>query len=226
MLKDTIYTIPINDVFEPKCGCPICLMKDMLERRCVEYIMGAAMMEPDVREETNKHGFCGDHFEMLMTMKNRLALALMLETHIDELRCNELPFSPKKSGKPQTQRLPSERCFVCSEIEGAMQKMLDTVLHLYFGGNAVFKKTFLEQEYYCFPHYEMLCKAAADALPKKQAAVFIDDLTDKMRTDMQSLRDDVHAFCVMFDYRSDGGKSADERVKGSIERAVMFLTGK
>ena len=27
-MRDSIYTIPISEVFEPKCGCPICRMRD------------------------------------------------------------------------------------------------------------------------------------------------------------------------------------------------------
>ena len=61
-MQDSIYTIPVSEVFDPKCGCPICAMRNMLENRCIEYIMGAAMMEPDVRIETNKTGFCKEHF--------------------------------------------------------------------------------------------------------------------------------------------------------------------
>ena len=53
-MKDTIYTIPVSEVFEPKEGCPLCRMRDTLEERCLEYIMGAAMMEPDVRQDTNR----------------------------------------------------------------------------------------------------------------------------------------------------------------------------
>ena len=56
-MKETIYTIPINEAFEAKCGCPLCTLRRKLERDSVEYIMGAAMMEPDVRIETNKRGF-------------------------------------------------------------------------------------------------------------------------------------------------------------------------
>ena len=87
-MRDNIYTIPVSEVFEPKCGCPICRMRDMLEKRCIEYIMGAAMMEPDIRIETNKAGFCTDHFQMMLGQKNRLSLALMLESHLAELRMN------------------------------------------------------------------------------------------------------------------------------------------
>ena len=55
-MRDSIYTIPISEVFEPRKGCPICSIRNTLEQRCVEYIMGAAMMEPDVRIETNPLG--------------------------------------------------------------------------------------------------------------------------------------------------------------------------
>ena len=51
-MRESILTIPVTDIFEPKCGCPICRLRDTLEQRTVEYIMGAAMMEPDVRIET------------------------------------------------------------------------------------------------------------------------------------------------------------------------------
>ncbi|MBE7064154.1 MAG: hypothetical protein E7390_10290, partial [Ruminococcaceae bacterium] len=65
-MRDTIYTIPLTDVFEPKDGCPLCRLYDILEERCVEYIMGAAMMEPDVRVETNRLGFCRHHYDMML----------------------------------------------------------------------------------------------------------------------------------------------------------------
>ena len=84
-MRDSIYTIPISEVFEPKCGCPICQMRDTLEERSVEYIMGAAMMEPDVRMETNKKGFCSFHFNQMLRRKNRLSLALILESRLMEI---------------------------------------------------------------------------------------------------------------------------------------------
>lgn len=53
-VKETICTIPINDIFMPKDGCPICRMEDMLEKQYVKFITGDAMMEPNIRIETNK----------------------------------------------------------------------------------------------------------------------------------------------------------------------------
>ena len=65
-MRESILTIPISEILEPREGCPICRMRDMLEQRTVEYIMGAAMMEPDVRIETNRAGFCSAHFAQML----------------------------------------------------------------------------------------------------------------------------------------------------------------
>ena len=84
-MRESILTIPVSESFEPKDGCPICTMRNMLEKRTIEYIMGAAMMEPDVRIETNRLGFCKTHYDQMLAQKNRLSLALMLQTHVQEL---------------------------------------------------------------------------------------------------------------------------------------------
>ena len=84
-MAERIYTIPVNEVFKERDGCPICKIRDILEERSLEYILGAAMMEPDVRIETNKKGFCKDHFFMMTNRRKRLPLALIMETHLDEI---------------------------------------------------------------------------------------------------------------------------------------------
>ena len=87
-MRQDICTIPISEIFEVNDGCPICRMREIIEKRIVEYIMGAAMMEPDVRIETNKLGFCERHFDMMLNTRGRLQLALILESHIAEIGKN------------------------------------------------------------------------------------------------------------------------------------------
>ena len=57
-MRSDICSIPVEEVFEPKEGCPVCRMRDMLEKRMADYITGAAMMEPEIRKVTNQKGFC------------------------------------------------------------------------------------------------------------------------------------------------------------------------
>ena len=42
-MRESILTIPINEVFEPREGCPICAMRNTVEQHISEYIMGAAI---------------------------------------------------------------------------------------------------------------------------------------------------------------------------------------
>ena len=80
---EQIYTIPVNEAFEASaadasCGCPLCTLYRKLEENELELILGASMMEPDVRIQTNREGFCRLHYDMMFVRKNRLGMALTL----------------------------------------------------------------------------------------------------------------------------------------------------
>ena len=85
-MKETICTIPINDIFMPKDGCPICRMEKMLEEQYVKFVTGDAMMEPNIRIETNKKGFCHRHFSQMFEKGQKLPNALILESHLQEIK--------------------------------------------------------------------------------------------------------------------------------------------
>ncbi len=227
-MRESILTVPISEIFEPKCGCPICAMRDILEKRTVEYIMGAAMMEPDVRIETNRLGFCHEHFSQMLKQKNRLSLALMLQTHIETV--NKDVFSKKslfESGKKKQQLMSykNSSCFVCSKVEWAMERLMVTVFDM-FENSKEFRALFAEQEYICMPHCEMLINAAASGLNKK----YLGDFTDVCRTlagnYAKTLYDDVSHFCSMFDYRNSGADADWGNSRDSVERAIKFLTSR
>lgn len=84
-MKEKIYTIPVTEVFEQDCECPVCLLEKKLEDEYTDYYLGPALMEPDCRIETNKKGFCRRHFEMMYNrQENRLGLGLETDTHLRE----------------------------------------------------------------------------------------------------------------------------------------------
>ena len=86
ILKEQIYTIPVNEAYDTDCECPLCELQKKLELETLDYTLGAAMMEPDFRENSNKTGFCRHHFSILFDMPNKLPLALVLDTHLEEIR--------------------------------------------------------------------------------------------------------------------------------------------
>lgn len=226
-MRKSILTIPISEILEPREGCPICRMRDMLERRTVEYIMGAAMMEPDVRIETNRSGFCHTHFGQMLNQKNRLSLALMLQSHIAEidgkLFSRKKLFEAKNARKAKLSEI-NDTCFVCEKVDWGMERLMRTFFEM--SANKDTKQLLTEQEFICMPHFDLLLSLAPTYLQKRELDEFtslISGLTEKY---IESLYKDVSHYCNMYDYRN-AGKDADwGNSKDSIERAVKFLTSR
>lgn len=119
-MKERIYTIPINEAFDQDTECPVCVCHRKLESDALEYNIGPAMMEPDNRMETNKKGFCSQHFAMLYNLEqNRLPLALVIDTHMAD-QISELEAIFKKN-EAQIQK-ESEKRFLDSAIDALKGK--------------------------------------------------------------------------------------------------------
>lgn len=229
-MRESILTIPVNEVFEPKEGCPICRMRDTVEQHICEYIMGAAMMEPDVRMETNELGFCHTHFEMLMLQNNRLSLGLMLNSYLENARNNI--FEKKsifftKGAKAKKASEIETSCFVCSKVDWGINHMLETVFTMYVK-DPKFKNLFKAQEYICVPHYNLLMSQAPTKLQKGDLSDFTKALDTLLEDYIRQLNSDVNDFCNSFDYRNAKKLHTPEmeHVRTSIERSVSFLTGR
>lgn len=225
-MREDICTIPLSEVFENDDGCPICRMKKMLEDRLTDYILGAAMMEPDVRIETNKLGFCNNHLQKMMKKHNRLQLGLILETHLQQI--NEDVFkkglfglNTKKSAY-KASRI-EETCFICDKVEWGLKRLIETMYRTY-NNELDFRETFRNSEYICLPHCRLLVETAPDFLSKNPLSSFNNDCLKLSKNYLESLYNDVHAFTKMFDYRN--AESEEEipiNVKNSIERTYEYL---
>lgn len=226
-MRESLLTIPISEVFDPKEGCPLCRMRDMLETRTVEYIMGAAMMEPDVRIETNRAGFCHTHLSQMMKQKNRLSLALMLQTHLEqtsrEIFSRKKLFEGKNAKKQKLSQI-NESCFVCEKIDWGMERLMKTFFEMY--GNEDFKKLLNEQEFICLPHYDLLLRIAPSYLKKDMLSEFEKDIGSLTGKYIEALYGDVSHYCTMYDYRNTGKDADWGNSKDSIERAAKFLTSR
>lgn len=224
-MKEDICTIPINDVFLPRDGCPLCRMRDMLEERSTVYITGAAMMEPDVRIKTNEKGFCHRHFSMMLKCGTRLSNALILESHLDKLKTEMIPKNVK--GKPDKKKIAALRslqksCFVCEQVEWGMAHMYQTIFSSY-ATDSEFKALYNDQQFICMEHYTDLLTAAANrGIASKVLPEFYTDTAKLAGGYLEVLKDDITHFCSMFDYRSKGQDWGNS--KDAIERSIEFLT--
>ena len=225
-MRYDITNIPIAEVFEERDGCPICRLRNTLEKRAVEYITGAAMMEPDIRIETNKKGFCLEHYRQILGQRNRLSVALMLESHLDEMEKQIFAGPPlvgknaKKQAKDATRTACT--CFVCDQMGDAMEKMLATVCRTY-ETQKEFRQLFEDQPCLCLPHFSDLVAASAGAMSKKAQPDFAKAASKLAHRYLTELRGDVHHFCEMYDHRNAGSNDWGNS-KDSIERAIWYLT--
>lgn len=228
-MREDICTIPISEVFENGNGCPVCRMKSMLEGRITDYILGAAMMEPDVRIETNKLGFCSSHLSIMMKRHNRLQLGLILETHLQQINDDVFKkgifgLNAKKSAY-KAARI-EETCFICDKVDWGMTRLLETMFKTY-NNELSFRELFRQQEYICLPHYRLLAENAPEHLNKQPLSSFNEDCANLAKKHLETLYDNVHAFTKMFDYRNaQSDTKADEDVKNAIERTYEFLCAK
>lgn len=223
-----ITSLPISEVFEPREGCPLCRLRDQLENRVVEYITGAALMEPDVRTETNRQGFCLTHYRMMLKRRNRLGVALLLQSHLDTLdkrlfSGGFLPGWPKRAGR-QAEKA-GESCFVCGQVDQAMERLGATVCRLWEEQRA-FRQLFEEQPSLCLPHFIFLQERAVGTLSKKSLPDFLKASAALCRRSLNGLREDVSRFCDRFDYRYMPEGPEEETVTSAVERSVAFLTAR
>lgn len=221
-MKEDLCSIPINEVFEPRDGCPICRMRDVLEDRMATYITGAAMMEPDVRVETNRLGFCTRHFDQILARGSRLSVALILESLFQEVELEAFPEkAPVKKVLAALNRRESS-CFVCENLDRNMNHLLGSLVALW-QSQEEFRTLYSSQPYICLPHYKLLLEAG-QRMGKKNFQIFQADTTRLASQYVHSLSQDVTHFCRMFDYRNAGGDWGNSR--DAIERAITCLTSR
>lgn len=226
-MKENICTIPINDLFKPKCGCPICRMEEMLEKTYVEYTVGDAMMEPNTRIETNRKGFCHRHFSKMFQVGQKLPNALILESHLQEIIDNVLPKKPgSKVDKKVFERIENldKTCYVCDRIERDVDHLLATVF-VQYQKDEEFVKLYREQPFICLNHYALIMKKASQkgGISSKNMPLFHKDTYELTKNYLDTLKGDITYFCSMFDYRNRGKDFGNS--KDAIERSIEYLTG-
>ncbi len=219
---EKIYTIPVNEAFDACAedksnGCPFCEMFRKVQENELELILGASMMEPDVRIKTNEMGFCDKHFTMMLKRKNRLGLALMLESHLAHIAKESSGFNVMK----KVEKI-NESCYICSRINYHIDRMFETAVWLYDTDRA-FEDKIKNQTYFCMHHYHKFITAGKNELNRKKFADFERLVSKVNETYLAELSSDVSWFCKKFDYRYD--EEPWGNAKNAPERAIKFLTG-
>ncbi|MBO4265392.1 MAG: hypothetical protein J5922_04875 [Clostridia bacterium] len=229
-MKEKIYTIPINETFDKiaednSIGCPLCALYREVEINETETILGGAMMVPEIRQKTNVEGFCRTHYDMMFESGGKLALGLILESHLDTLKDDlKNSFSLMPAGSKQEKRISElqHSCYICSRVNATFEKMLENTV-LLWQDEKEFREKFSKMPYFCLDHYKALIETAKRELPKKVFADFYEALSAIENGYLAKLGGDISWFCKKFDYRYENEPWYDS--KDAIERSFKFLSG-
>ena len=238
-MKYTLDTIPVLDAYKTGCECPLCQLRIACEDSYVDSMLGAAYMEPDCRVRTNEVGFCTRHFQLMYDRRNRLGLALMTHTHMQEvissvesiLKADEparggllasLRGGRDEGGTPQKIRARMSGCVICEQMEGAVNRYAYTIAQLY-GTNSEFKAIFDASKGFCLPHLALVLEMAEKTLSGEALRAFKAAVSAVELPNLKRIEGELEWFTLKFDYRNTDKPWGNSR--DAVERAINKLMG-
>lgn len=239
-MKYQIETIPVWDALEYQGSCMLCTLQAKTEAGEIERVLGASVMEPDVRVRTNERGICCNHQQMMFETQNRLGHALLMDTRakevlqkLDKITAYASHNSKNKQGRKLGSRHAHEsvaemlrkltaHCVVCENIHTHMQRYLYTVVYLW-QTDPKFKRQFSECKGICIPHTADLLEAADQQLHSKERQEFAEVCLHLLTASLTQDEKDLWWFTQKFDYRNQDKPWGDS--KNAIERTVNRLRG-
>lgn len=253
-MKDNIYTIPLTDAFHSGHECPFCFIHHYLQNDAVDFMLGPAYMADDIREETNKLGFCGEHYELLYDHGNRLGLAMMLHTHLVEFRKGLLPLLKDNTPKATASKLSmfskkinpqasngatgpnnniseyiaknDANCYICNKIDRDMDRYLDTFFFVW-KRDPKFKDLVIGCKGFCLSHFGALLDMAPLKLSGEMLQDFYNLVIPLTLENINRIEEDLSWFIDKFDYRNKEAswKTSKDAIPRSIQKLASTCVG-
>ena len=85
-MKEKLYTLEVMDALDAADECPCCYLERKIEQDAISFALGSSYMESDIREETDRTGFCRHHTKMMYDHGNSLGNAWILKTRLEYVR--------------------------------------------------------------------------------------------------------------------------------------------
>lgn len=234
-MKEQIYTIPLNEAFDKGGECPFCNLQKKLDEEILNYILGPSYMEEDIREQTNKLGFCKKHYSQIFKAHNRLGAALMIHTHmltilkdIDSVFDEEL--STKQGIFKKKEEIPAEKyiseitdsCYACDRESSRMSSYVYTFFYLW-KTEKDFRDKVKNSKGFCLEHLSRIIKDSKKHLNDKNRRELLEIILPMQKENMARIAEDLEWFIKKFDYRYENEPWKNS--KDAVERGILKLSG-
>ena len=241
-MKEQLYTIPLNDAVNAGDECPFCYIERSVEQDLLDFVLGssASYMEADIRDMTDRAGFCREHFQKMFSYGNTLGNAWILKTHyrrmIGEMQKTFAGFKPGKTSLKDKfkkaegsgnaigvwVREKNASCYICRQFKDTYDRYMDTFFYLW-NQDWDFRDRIRTSKGFCLSHFGELCEASDTKLSDREKADFYAAVLPLMEQNMKRVAEDVAWMVEKFDYRN---KDADwKNSKDAIQRGMQKLKG-
>lgn len=230
-MKEKLYTIPVNDAFNIDCECPLCVMYRDLETNAIDFTLGPSYMEEDIRQITDKEGFCSDHIKLMYGKQNSLGIANILKTHLNKRikdieslsnqPINKGGLLKKNTLSPISEYIKqhNESCFICNKVNSTFNRYLATITHLY-KNDSNFRDKLISSKGFCLKHYDMLYSQGLEDMKGSVLDNFIQDINKVTLDNLRRVDADLDWFIDKFDYRykNEPWKNSKDAVERTITK--------
>lgn len=241
-MKEQLYTIPLNDAVNAGDECPFCYIERSIEQDLLDFVLGssASYMEADIRDMTDRAGFCRAHFQKMFDYGNTLGNAWILKTHyrrmIGEMQKTFAAFRPGKLSLKDKLKKTQESgnaigmwvreknasCYICSQFKETYDRYMDTFFYLW-KQDPDFLDKIRNSKGFCLSHFGELCEASDSRLTDREKTEFYEILLPLMERNMQRVAEDVAWMVEKFDYRNQDADWKNSR--DAIQRGMQKLKG-
>lgn len=240
-MAEQLHTIPIADAMANAGECPFCYIERRVEEHSMDYVLGhgASYMEADIRDMTDRQGFCRSHFKKMFDYGNALGNAWILKTLMlrqkNEMTKEFKHFNPNSSTKKglfskntsdnsivEWIKNREETCFICTSVNNTFQAYMKTFFTMYRDSED-FRRQVAESKGFCLSHFRILCEGADAYLNGKIREDFYTMVLPLMEENWDRMYEDISWFIEKYDYKN---KDADWKTsKDAIQRTMQKIRG-
>ena len=197
-------------------------------------------MEADIRDMTDREGFCRAHFKKMFDYGNSLGNAWILKTlymrHLEELDKEIKHFKPDSTAKKGLFSKKEESsnsivnwinkrestCFICNTVNKTFNAYMKTFFDMYKKDDE-FKKQVAGTKGFCLDHLKVILEYADSNLKGKELTDFYDMVIPMTKENLTRVYEDVAWFIEKYDYKNKDADWKDS--KDAIQRGMQKLRG-
>lgn len=225
----------VHDAYERGGECPLCDLEEAAENTYLRSFQHSRVMEPNVRVQTNRTGFCPGHFRKLYDGENKLGLSLVVHTHLQHIRPHiaeamDALLEAADGRRPREQLAAAaapmaalrDACFICGLLDADRQRYAFTVLYLW-SRDPGFSAAFRASRGFCIPHFLAVLDEASKSMKADRIKGWLAETIPLMKSSLELLEEDLGAFTQL--HQAGNASPGTDAERTALARSLQKLAG-